>query len=581
MKASSDVLGAEQASLACPIKVGLIVDSEFVPKYVYDIAVWGQEQNNIKISHLVIQDSVFISHALRRYLQNIKRYGLIVLIREAAFTALAKLEGLLSVRYLKNHDHRRTFDATNIVANCIKVSPRPGTDCIEYYYSDEDVEKIRDLELDLIVSCSSGVLRGDVLSAASLGVIACDQPNNAVSAGFAEVYKKQEDTGFAIYSLTAAETANVLLRGRLPTSAYFGVNKAILLKKSYFFLKKVINETAKMGKLPPVINSLPHPVSPRETPALIEQFKYIQGVSAGAARKIVNRFLLKKKYRWNVAFQRKHWGSLIMGRAHKIENPPHGYLADPFIVRENQDYCFVEDYDYKANKGCIAVYKLNESSAERLGRAIVEPFHMSFPFPFRFEGKLYICPETQENRDIRLYECVEFPLKWKLSRIIMSNVSAADTMIFEHDGLWWLFTSINSAEGADHNSELHIFYAGNPLSSAWTPHRRNPIYIDPSKARNGGLLIDRHGLFRVAQKQGFSVYGEGFSINKIALLNTNEYIEERLCSIEPNFFPNIIGTHHLHGNGDLCAFDYLEFTALSRKCPPGRRRYAHRPAEVC
>jgi hypothetical protein len=36
------------------LKVGLIVDSEFASKYVYDLAEWAQTQNDLLISHLII-----------------------------------------------------------------------------------------------------------------------------------------------------------------------------------------------------------------------------------------------------------------------------------------------------------------------------------------------------------------------------------------------------------------------------------------------------------------------------------------------------------------------------------------------
>ena len=37
------------------LKIGLIVDSEIVSKYVFDLAKWGQQQEKLKITHLIIQ----------------------------------------------------------------------------------------------------------------------------------------------------------------------------------------------------------------------------------------------------------------------------------------------------------------------------------------------------------------------------------------------------------------------------------------------------------------------------------------------------------------------------------------------
>ena len=170
-----------------------------------------------------------------------------------------------------------------------------------------------------------------------------------------------------------------------------------------------------------------------------------------------------------------------------------------------------------------------------------------------------MCPETCAKGEIRLYESVKFPLQWKLSHVIMDNIVASDSMIFEKDGSWWLFTNIDPVE-ADCCSELYIFFSESPLTDAWTPHPKNPIFIDSYKARNGGLLSHQGSLYRVAQKQGFGRYGKSTSINRIDVLTKEEYSETQLCLVEPDFFPGIIGTHHFHSNNGVCVFDYVEVT---------------------
>ena len=141
----------------------------------------------------------------------------------------------------------------------------------------------------------------------------------------------------------------------------------------------------------------------------------------------------------------------------------------------------------------------------------------------------------------------------------MDNVVASDSMIFEKDGSWWLFTNIDPVE-ADCCSELYIFFSESPLGDAWTPHPKNPIFIDSLKARNGGLLFHRGSIYRVGQKQGFGRYGKSTSINRIDVLTKEEYSETQICHVEPNFFPEIIGTHHFHSNDGVCVFDYVEVT---------------------
>ena len=85
----------------------------------------------------------------------------------------------------------------------------------------------------------------------------------------------------------------------------------------------------------------------------------------------------------------------------------------------------------------------------------------------------------------------------------------------------------------------------------------NPIYIDPSRARNGGVLYDGDQIYRVAQKLGFDRYGFGSTVFRIDRLDETCYAETMMVEIEPNFFDGILGTHHLHSYGNISVFDYL------------------------
>jgi len=168
-----------------------------------------------------------------------------------------------------------------------------------------------------------------------------------------------------------------------------------------------------------------------------------------------------------------------------------------------------------------------------------------------------MCPETGNTNEIRVYENLEFPLKWRLSKVIMKNVSAADSMIFHKNDRWWLFTNIDPIFSGDHSSMLYIFHADSPLSNSWIPHRMNPVIVDPCKARNGGILIEDESVYRVSQRQRFGFYGASIAINKISTLTADEYIEEEISRIDPDFFVDIAGTHQFHSNGHFTAFDFV------------------------
>jgi len=481
---------------------------------------------------------------------------------------LEQLEFLVLKRHTIYKHHFTQFNLGDVVTAAIAVTPIISRSGIVYRYTDSDIARLRSEHFDLLIRCGSGLLRGDILNASRFGVISFHHGDNRINrggpAGFWEVYFRQASTGFIIQQLTEElDGGNVLFRGACPTRYFHLLNQAALCEKSIYYMQALLSRTAISRTLPAANVSLPYSNTLFKRPTLSEQFRYGRRLLFWVAQKQFRK-LLGKRLTWSVAFSLGDWRTLVMWRGVKIDNPKNRYLADPFVTNHGgESYCFVEEFNQTTSIGCISVYKLKDRSFERIGTAIAEPFHLSFPYLFEFESELYMCPETSKNRDIRIYECVEFPLQWRLRKIVMSNISAAENMIFERNGLWWLFTNIDTANVGDHSSELFIFCADTPLSE-WQSHAKNPIFVDSAKARNGGLLFDGDAVFRVSQKQGFDAYGKGSDLNQIQVLSKTEYSETTVGSIDPNFSKGLEGTHHMHSNGKFTVFDLAKYDFISR-----------------
>ena len=84
------------------------------------------------------------------------------------------------------------------------------------------------------------------------------------------------------------------------------------------------------------------------------------------------------------------------------------------------------------------------------------------------------------------------------------------------------------------------------------------MIFDPLFARNGGIILSNNEIYRIFQRQGFNMYGEACGIAKIMCLSSTEYNEEVYCTIEPNFFDNIKGTHTYNFESNLIVHDYVE-----------------------
>jgi hypothetical protein len=551
------------------LKIALIVDSNISSKYVYDLACWAKKQGNLEVSSLIIQKKkCYSSGKLKSTIIFLRKTGVKNLLEKIGHAFLVKIEKLLLKRNQIHKNHFNKCDLFDCINEIIDVEPIISKSGFIYRYSDNDIQKIKQKNIDVLIRCCSGILRGDILTVAKYGIISFHHADNKINRGgppgFWEVFNKEDSTGFTIQQLTdELDGGNVLCKGYVATSYYYLLNQANLYNKANFYMKKVLSDLATNRKLPKKLDSFPYFNQLYKRPSLLIQFIYLYNLTVLIIDKTIQKFLLKKRLRWGVAFKFTNWRNLVMWKAIKIENPVNHFLADPFVISNNgKTYCFVEDFDYFLSRGCISLYELNETKAISYGKIISEPFHMSYPYVFEYQSKFYMVPETSQNRDIRLYEAEEFPRKWKLLKIIFKDIDAADTTIFEKDGLWWLFTNIDPVNSGDHGTELFIFYSDNPLSEKWTSHPKNPVICDSLKARMGGMLFDNTSIYRISQKQGFNIYGKATNINKIVHLSTANYLEELEFTIEPNFFNNLKGTHHIHGNSNVTVFDFVEKSKL-------------------
>jgi hypothetical protein len=255
----------------------------------------------------------------------------------------------------------------------------------------------------------------------------------------------------------------------------------------------------------------------------------------------------------------------VLWRSTEALAPKGRFWADPFLcARNGRTFCFVEDFVYKTGKAHITALEIRGTEIIDHGIALIEPFHLSFPFLFEHQGDLYMCPEASESGQVRVYRCTEFPLKWELETIVMENVSAADTMLFQKAGKWWMLTSIDESGAHDHCSELFLFSSDSPLSTTWVPHPQNPIRIDSCGGRNAGLIIEGDRIFRLAQCQGFDRYGHSLRVHEIKEVSESRYFEDPVATISPDYRTGLLGTHHLSTDGKTTVIDHVSRSFVPR-----------------
>lgn len=116
---------------------------------------------------------------------------------------------------------------------------------------------------------------------------------------------------------------------------------------------------------------------------------------------------------------------------HIIKNGWTYWIADPFPIEvDGELYIFAEMWRYRYLKGCIAYTKLTPNGFQKWKPVIEEKFHLSYPNIFRQDGKIYICPEANESGEIFLYECINFPEKWKKTKTLYQGGRYCDTTFY-------------------------------------------------------------------------------------------------------------------------------------------------------
>jgi hypothetical protein len=548
------------------LKVGLLVDSTLCDKYVRELALWAKVQANIRLSHLIVHSRQQESK-LDRFKNILLKQGLYTLLSNILFRLIISAENLLLKRSDLHKDHYQTFDLSKLVDGILTISPIISRSGFAYRFSTEDIEKIKALDFDLLIRCGSGILRGDILHASRLGVISFHHGDKRIyrgaPAGFWECYYEWPQTGFVIQRLTEKPDAGgVLVRGLFRTRYYYSFNQAQIYKKSLAHLKSLLKKVASLGELPS-IDRAPAPYSdillrsPTLTQYIVYGCKLLKRVSIKAIAKIV---MLRERFGISILSSGK-WDEAALRQSTKASFHRGRYWADPFLyTHDGKTFCFVEDYVYKRKKGHITVLEVIGTKVVEIGTALYEPFHLSFPFLFTYKGKLFMCPESFESGQIRVYRCTEFPLKWVLESVVMEGVSAADTMLFEKEGKWWLLTSIDESGTGDHCSELYLFSGDSPLSTRWTAHQQNPIRIDSCGGRNAGLIFNGDRLFRLAQCQGFDRYGHSLLVYEVREVSESRYVEDLVARINPNFRKRLLGTHHLSTDGKTTVIDHVSYS---------------------
>lgn len=246
--------------------------------------------------------------------------------------------------------------------------------------------------------------------------------------------------------------------------------------------------------------------------------------------------------------------------------PATDYWADPCVVEhDGQHLIFAEEYPLRTRKAVIICLRmLADGRAQRLGIALDEPGHLSYPQPFQWQGQWYLTVESGSARCVRLYRASDFPLRWQPVTDLIRDRVCVDPTLHHHDGNWYLFVNVSESGGS--TSEELFLFVSDQLTGPFRPHPANPIISDVRRSRPAGRLFEYHGrLIRPAQDCAAS-YGSAIVFSEVLELSPQRYREQPLARLDGSWSKTLDGCHTYSAISSLEVFD------ARGKVPAGMRQ---------
>ncbi len=488
---------------------------------------------------------------------------------------------LLYALYTKLDDHfmsaspdafeRRSV--AHLLDHCAQLSITPHAEKYTDTFADEDVEAIRACDLDVALRFGFRILKGRVLDIARHGVWSYHHGDALVNRGsppgFWEVMRDQPVTGSVLQVLTEElDNGKIICRSWSPTTNRFSVrkNNNHFYWKSAPFVMRRLRALNDHGALSLDGNHSRETYTPyskhlHRRPTESEMLRLFSRLTGRAARRLAEKAFSYEQ--WEVAYRFRTHEADANNTFYKFKHlvpPKDRYWADPFPVQAGgRFYIFVEEFVHAEKKGHIAVIEVSRKGQQPAPavKVLERPYHLSYPLVFEWQGERYMIPETGANGTVELYRSHDFPTRWELEKVLLEGLSnPVDATLCESGGKWWMFLAIQP-EGASVNwEELHLYCADTPLG-AWTPHRDNPVKSDVRNSRPAGRLFEWHGELHRPAQDCSRRYGYGISINKIVSLSPEEFREEEVSKILPEWERDLIGVHTLNSAGDLTVIDCL------------------------
>ena len=253
-----------------------------------------------------------------------------------------------------------------------------------------------------------------------------------------------------------------------------------------------------------------------------------------SARELIHRSRLPvyRRLRWAIAIytgsspldlQPADGGPCPVLTADDVTDVEAGFVADPFMLHDGSTWCmFFEVWNHRAHRGSVGLAESSDGLHWTYRRIVLdEPFHLSYPHVFEWNGGFYMIPESHQAEVVRLYQATDWPTRWE-PRADLLDGCFVDSSVWQFNDSWWMLAFDKRCE------VLRLFRADGP-AGPWLEHPKSPLAADGLRfGRPGGRVVVWGGrLIRFAQDTRF-YYGNAVHALEITRLTDADYQEEEM-----------------------------------------------------
>lgn len=208
----------------------------------------------------------------------------------------------------------------------------------------------------------------------------------------------------------------------------------------------------------------------------------------------------------------------------------HHFYADPFpVVRGDETWLFVEDFDHRVGKGVISVVGFDDQGPVGTPTPVLRhDAHLSFPFVLEHDGEMWMIPETSGAGTVELYRARSFPHRWEREAVLLTGLEASDATVMRHGDRWLMLATVRS--GGSFSDTLHAWSADR-LTGPWLPHRLDPLLVDIASARPAGRVVARDGRLLRPVQDNRTGYGAALLLTEITRLDDDGFEQTVLASL--------------------------------------------------